>query len=345
MHLPILIILAVASLIIGSKPLLADEHSYDVAVGAYVMPGIPTAHLFYEFADTMAERSENRLVPKMLIHGEGGSEEQVLASLRRGRIQLAAFSFLSLATLIPEIEITKAPFLFDSVEEYDFVLDAHLAKEIDELLAAKNLVRMRWLNLGPTHLYGKKSLANPHDIRGYRVRASSDLATQVFLEAVNADIIFMPTPDIVPALQTGLLDGGATPAITYAQTGYAENARHYTLTGHFYLGSMFVADKKWLDELPLELRNIVMSSYASDEEIRTVYRRLATAQIARSKIDGFHVYKISQEQLSAWKSLVAGTHEIMIAAIGGRSQEFYDKILEGKRAFALKSGPSNGLAP
>ncbi len=90
--------------------------------GAYILPGSPSDVLFKEFATTIDDASNGALISNLMIYGEAGSEEQALAALRRGRIQMASISSLVVSSLMPEIEITMAPFLFDTLEEFDFCL-------------------------------------------------------------------------------------------------------------------------------------------------------------------------------------------------------------------------------
>ena len=253
-------------------PETAVEVAVEVAIGAYILPGSPSDGLFKDFAAALDDAALDEsggggLKSNLMIYGEAGSEEQQLAALRRGRMQVASISSLVLSNVMPEIEITMAPFLFDTLEEFDFVLDTYLLDEFQTLVAEKGLTVLRWLEFGGQNFYGKKPILWPEDVKGYRMRASSDTATKVIWEVLDADLIFLPSSDLLSALQTGLLDGGAAVPLVYGGVGISEQASHYTLSSHFYIGALFMANTQWLNALPEPLRRIVVESFASTDEI------------------------------------------------------------------------------
>jgi len=306
----------------------------EVAVGAYVIPGSPGAKLFTDFAERLKTQSNSALAPNMLIHGEGGSEEQVLTALRRGRIQVASLSTLVLSSVIPEVGVLTIPFLHDSLAEVDFIIDTVVIPRVNELAKDKGLVALRWLELGPQNIFAKKPIRTPADAKSVRLRTTQDIATKLFLEAVKADVIYLPSPDVIPSLQTGLLDGGVTPTIAYAETGLVRDAPHYSLVGFCQIGNMILANKKWLDDLPAEQARIVRDSFASNAEIRTLIRAAAASGLARQKELGFASYDLTPEQRAAWKVLTTGIDKQVIAELGGQSQSLFDAVQAGKKAFA-----------
>jgi TRAP-type transport system periplasmic protein len=308
----------------------------EVAVGAYVIPGSPGAKLFTDFAEQLKTKSNGALVPNMLIHGEGGSEEQVLTALRRGRIQVASLSTLVLSSVMPEIGVLTIPFLHENLDEVDFIVDNFIIPRVNQLAADKGLVALRWLELGPQNIFARKPILNPADIKNVRIRTTQDLATKLFLEAVKADVIYLPSPDVIPSLQTGLLDGGVTPTVAYAETGLVRDAPHYSLVGFCQVGNLILANKKWLEALPSDQAQIVTGSYATNTEIRTLIRGAVNASLARQKDLGFTAYDLTPAQRAAWKAAAAGIDKRVIAELGGQSQSLFDAVQAGKRAFAEK---------
>ncbi len=336
-------LLATSAAITASPACAATE----VAVGAYVIPGSPGAKLFSDYADRLRTRSNGALTPNMLIHGEGGSEEQVLTALRRGRIQVASLSTLVLSSVMPEIGVLTIPFLYDSLEEVDFVLDGFVIPRVNQLAADKGLVALRWLELGPQNIYAKKPILTPNDAKNVRLRTTQDIATKLFLEAVKADVIYLPSPDVISSLQTGLLEGGVTPTIAYAETGLVKDAPHFTLVGFCQVGNLILASKKWLDGLPPELAEIVKESFASTLEIRTLIRGLGVLSIARQKQLGFTAYELNADQHAAWKAASAGIDAKVVAELGGQAQSLLDTVRAGQKAFAATHSPpaSSASAP
>jgi TRAP-type C4-dicarboxylate transport system substrate-binding protein len=333
MHFSRRAVLAAPLALAARQALAATE----VAVGAYVIPGSPGARLFQDFAERLRTRSNGALQTNMLIHGEGGSEEQVLTALRRGRIHVASLSTLVLSSVMPEVGILSAPFLYDSIAQADYVLDNFVIPRVNELAAAKGLVALRWMDLGPQNIYAKKPILSPDDIRHVRIRVTQDIATKLYLEALKADVIYLPSPDVIPSLQTGLIDGGVTPTIAYAETGIVPDAPHYTLVGFSQVGNMIVANKAWLENLPPALSRIVSEAYASNDEIRATLRALVAASLARAAELKFTPHTPDADQMTAWRAGAEGVAARVIADIGGQTQRLYDAVQDGRQAFAAKN--------
>jgi len=330
------LLLLVATVFLLSNIASAQQRPMEVNIGAYILPGSPSDILFKEYAVRLNEAGGGELTAKLMIYGEGGSEEQMLAALRRGRLQLASISSLVLSTLIPELEITKAPFLFESIEEFNFVLDAYLLDELQLLIAEKNLKALRWLELGGMNFYGKKPILWPKDVKDQRMRASSDIATRLFWEAVDADPIFLGSPDVVPALQTGLLDGGAAVALVYGGTGVSEQALHYTVSNHFFIGALLMANKQWIESLSVVQKVAVTESFATNNEIRNVFRTMSRDFIASAAKSGVILHRLTPAQRVAWINATKVSHRQLISALGGGARQLYDVLLSGKRAYAAR---------
>lgn len=309
-------------------------HAEEVQVGGFVIPGSPAATIFYDYAEQLKNKSHGELEANLLIHGEGGPEEQILTGIRRGRIKVASLSTLVLSNIVPELGYLGAPFLFDSKDEFDYVVDNTILKVFEPLLADKNLTILRWLDLGGQNIYANRPILWPKDAVNVKLRATQDLAARLFLESVGADVIYLTSPETIPGLQTGLIDGGLTPTVAYAGTGLVPDAPHYMLTEHFFLGGFLVANKRWLEELSDAHRAIITQSFATNAEVRSIIAGMNTDAIASADQQGFTAYPFSAEQRAVWKSMSAGTHRRLIAMIGGDTQTIADAIAAGRETYA-----------
>ncbi len=92
-----------------------------------------------------------------------------MRSLRRGRVQVASFTASGVSAVLPEFDILRAPFLFSSMDEVDFVLDEHITPLMKELLAAQDLHFFAFSDEGWFNLYGQTALPtlSPHAVYAY----------------------------------------------------------------------------------------------------------------------------------------------------------------------------------
>ncbi|MCB2106430.1 MAG: TRAP transporter substrate-binding protein [Rhodobacteraceae bacterium] len=301
-------------------------------------PGDPTDQYWQIYARDL--RAANAGIDlTLLTRGEIGSEEQILPATRRGRVQLAGFTTSGLEALIPEFALFLAPYLFESFDEVDFVLDNYLAVPMAELCASKGLVMLTWYDEGWRNLFSKTQMNGPGDVRNYRFRALQAKASQEFLGALGADVIPIPFPEVIPGLQTGLIDGGEIGVYMYRVSGVRDVAPYYTLTEHAYSTGIISANKPWFDSLTPAEQEAIRATVPKAPVARRLMRDAAASGIDAVIAGGAHVQRLTPEQRAAWAAAVAPTHRQLIDNIGGDAQRIYDLIVEAKRAFAAQ--PNN----
>ena len=302
-------------------------------VASSAAPGSTIKDHFLAFEKTLNQTFDGHINITLLVDGEAGSEETSLSGLRRGRVHFSAVSVAAAAIAVPELSVLMMPYLFDSDEEADFVLDNFVFAPFQSLFDEKGLTLLRWLDSGWAVIYGRKPIVLPEDASGYRMRAASALTAQAFLEAVDADVIPLTFADIIPALQTGLVDGGATSPFMFLTGGVYEHAPELTLTRHSLNPGAIVINKRWFESLSSKNQQAVKNAYAPSSVLRADTRRQTCESYGILRDRGITIRALTPEQDQAWKAAVLPTHDAMMADIGGQAGEIYQAILTGKVAF------------
>ena len=316
----------------GCQP--ADPDPSLLRVAALTAPGTPWHDGWLSFQERVEADPATRLDLEMFVNGQLGSEESTLSSLRRGRIQMGGYSLHGLSTVVPELGVLLAPYLFESREEVDYIVDHHLSDIFEPMFADKGIELLRWSEVGWSHIYCRGPVLTPEDLRSVKVRASSAAGSQAFLEAIGADNIPVVFAEVIPALQTGLIDCGQGGIGMYAISGIARAAPHLTLTYHAFDTGLIIANQKWLGSLPDDQRAIVLGSLeptqAGRERLRGVLDRLTREELPAYGVT-FHA--LSDAERQAWREAIQGAHEDLLEKIGGRAEMVYSAILDGKRSF------------
>lgn len=303
-------------------------------VGGFMFSGSSDEQHWARFERNVREQAGDTLEPVMLVRGEAGPEETMLSELRRGRrIQVGGGSFQGLATIVPEIAVVSAPFLFESTEEVDFVFDEYLFEPFSELFAAQGLVVLQYTDIGWVNLYAQKPILEPSDARGYPMRAASSLAALHFTESIGADSKSLPFTDIVPSLQTGLIRGGATSTTMYTYGGVMSEARHFSLSRHSYDKGFILANARWFAGLGPHEQEVLRTAFGGHDVVREVTRRMVAETLDGLPDRGIEVHEWTDEQRARWVEQAWPQHERLIRRVGGRAQEIYDLIIEGKQEF------------
>jgi len=276
---------------------------------------------------------------------ETGAEEQQMFDIRRGRAHIGGPSLQGLSSIIPELTIAMAPFVFSSEAEVDFVYDRYLKAVFDPLFAAKGLKLLQWVEVGWTNIYSNGAILVPADAAGRRLRGSPNRAAQGFLRAVGADSVPLGATELVPALQTGLIDGGlgATVFHFFSTLAYATD---FTLSRHSYDTGAIIANRAWWESASASQRDTIGHAWMSSAQARQSVRKLTAFALSQMAKRGIKVHELAPDQRAQWVAATADVAPALIADIGGASAEVWAEIQAGKAAFAaLSQLPAPAAAP
>lgn len=318
---------------------VAEEAPVKLIVGAFAAPGSPWDKDWQTFRRNLDEKAGDRVALKLLIRGETGGEPVTMTAIRRNRIQFGGFTLGGASAIVPELSVLLSPFFFADTDELDYVMDRHMLDVFQPLFAEKNLVLLRWVEVGWLNMYGKKPILLPDDAKGYRLRAQASEASQIMMESLGGDMIQMKFQDVIPSLQTGLIAGGDTNVVIYGLTGLAEEAPHLTLTRHAYDTGVVVANLEWFQGLSPELRRIVDAAFPASVEARAGVRAVAAAITERAKAAGFNFYEIGAADRALWAATTADNYRRIIADIGGASRMVYDAMVAGRADYRARKKP------
>lgn len=304
-----------------------------VTIAGTSFPGTAGEAHWLGFQRDLLAATNGAMPLRLLVRGQLGSEDQLVSGLRRGRVQFANLSAMAVSTVVPEMALLYAPFLFDNAAESDYVYDRYLTPLYRGLLAEKGLQLISWYEIGFIQIYGKQPLLVPDQLRGKRFRVGAGPAARMFAKSIGADVIPLGFADVVASLQTGLVEAGEQSVSLYARTGIAGEAQHLTLTDHSFGVSVIVADKAWWDSLEAADQAAVMSAWPPAPLTRAEVRAESAADLAAGRELGIEVHRITAEQREQWRQATAPVTDKLIATIGGRSAEIYAVIQQAREEF------------
>lgn len=275
------------------------------------------------------------------IYGELGASEPLLGALKRGRVQFVATSQSVISTQIPEVAVLSLPYLFESKAEADYVYDCCIQDLYQPLVAKENYVLLMFAEAGWSHFYADRQIRVPADVKGLSIRAAQSPAVVGFLQQLEADTVFLTMSDVVPALQTGMVNGGFG-AITWHMGATREDAPHFTLTSHVYETGLFLVNKQWWEGFTDEQRALMIEAFESFDRQRTEVREDQDAEIARLIAEGDPVYEPTLEERALWIAAAKASHAAVLDEIGGQAQAIYNRIAQAKADYRTHMASKSG---
>ncbi len=304
-------------------------------IGGLAPAGTAADVYWQRFATSVRARSGGRIDPAMLTRGEVGSDEQILQSLRRNRLQIAINGSHAIAGAVPEFAILGLPYAFASDEEAEFVASGYLAGRLEPLLRRQGLRLLRLLPMGFHNVYARRAIRTPADLRGLRLRQPGDVASAAYAQALGLDLTPLPASEIVTGLQTGLIQAGTTVTLNYLWSGMSRDAPILTLTRHAYLFNAVLANADWWDTLPPRDRTLIDTAFGPATEFAALMRaaeaRDLAAAVGRGEVTAL---ELTAAELDLWRAPAVAIARRIVGELGGEAQSVYDAIVAGRSAWA-----------
>ncbi|MEQ9108975.1 MAG: TRAP transporter substrate-binding protein DctP [Rhodospirillaceae bacterium] len=323
------ILIAVIFSLLTLGPAQADPLKGKVAV--YSFPDSVWWDQWMSFQSKIENNPDLEL--EWYLRGELGSEQQLITGARRNRIQVISVSSQGMTSLVPEMGVLLAPYVFDSIEEADFVLDNYLAEPIRQFFSELDLEVLHFTDVGWTVLYTvDQPVLLPADLNGMTLRISPSIILQSFVEAVGADYAVLELGELVPGLQTGMVQGGLSNIVFVHNALNGQVCCATRLKGMYEMGANF-ANKRWLASATDAQKAALIESYDQLHVSRPNVRAYVEGVVKEGEANGMSYFDLTKDQRKLWKDASASGLQRILDDTGADGARLYDLLLEGKAAF------------
>lgn len=303
-----------------------------IKVATLAPPNTPwTAHL-EAWKASVAEASGGEIEIQIFPSAQLGNEFEVYKQVQRGRIDAGAFSGAVISDNIPEISLMSTPFLFRDAATIDCVYDQQLGDEFAALIEEDGMKFLQWQETGWVYIYAQDDLSDVADAEGYKIRVSPTPISRMLWDSVGAAGVEIPYAEVPAALQTGLVRGGESAAISFVAFGLGKVAPHFMKTAQYHMaGAITISNKKW-NSLSEEQQQILVDALPPVQNMRDTLRATSEFLLGKYAEAGGPVHDLSEEQLAAWRAKVEPNWPAFVEGLGEGAQAMWPKVLDAKAA-------------
>jgi C4-dicarboxylate-binding protein DctP len=248
---PLLALVTFAALpaVVAAAPPIVIRFSHVVAVDT---PKGQAAELFKRRA---AELTGGRVRVDVFPNGTGYKDFEEIQALQLGAVELLAPSLSKFGQLgVKEFEAFDLPFLFDDEAALRKVTEGPVGKALLRQLEPKGIVGLAFWDAGFKSFSANRPLRRPEDFKGLRMRIQASGVIDAQMRALGALPQVLPFAEVYRALEAGVVDGCENPVSNFYTQGMHRVQRHLTLTHHAYLGYAVIANRRFWDGLPADVR-------------------------------------------------------------------------------------------
>ena len=243
--------LAAAS-VFGGLPARAADFTMKFAVPA---ANDPEENIALACKRAVESATNGRVAVQVFNRGQLGSQRAVIEGLQTGTVEAAVGSVDFYAGLDPRMGVFSFPLLFKDRPHANRVLaaDKELVDSILSTLDAKGVVGGLIYSQFDGRYMSRRSIKSLADFNGKKMRINGTDAERERFSRLGVSSVAMNLPDMVQALQTGVIDGSMSGMNIWISFKLETVSKDLLIAEDTLLFSYLGFSKAWLDKLPPDL--------------------------------------------------------------------------------------------
>ncbi|AKH88656.2 TRAP transporter substrate-binding protein [Edwardsiella tarda] len=258
------------------------------------------------FAEEVAKNSNGKIKIKIFPNGTLGGEQQVASAMQGGTIEVSMMSPAQIVGTVPQFIVLDFPFTLKNEAQADAVLDGPFGKQLMSYMPEKGWVGLAYMEQGYRSISNNKRPINTlEDIKGLKIRTILNPLYIDMLNALGANAIPMPFPELYTAMETKTVDGQENPETSIDANKYYEVQKYFSGTRHIYNPQMLMVSKKLWDQLSEDERQIFQQAALTARDAQRQFAREMTEKSRANLLaNGMQLNEISAAELARMQSVV-----------------------------------------
>jgi len=312
------IVFAVAASLALAAPAQAQQpvvikFSHVVAVDT---PKGKAAEYFKKLAE---ERTKGRVKVEVFPNSALFKDGEEMEALQLGSVQMLAPSLAKFGPLgAREFEVFDLPYIFDDYKELHKVTEGPVGAALFKKLDSKGIVGLAYWDNGFKVMSANKPIRLPADYKGLKMRIQSSKVLGDEMKALGSIPQVMAFSEVYQALQTGVVDGTENPPSNFYTQKMQEVQKYLAVTNHGYLGYAVIANKKFWDGLPADVRTTLEGAMKDATKFANdiAQKENDDALEAVRKTGKTEIIVLTAEQKAALKKALVPVHKENESRIG-----------------------------
>jgi TRAP-type C4-dicarboxylate transport system substrate-binding protein len=254
-------------------------------------------------------------------------------ALTKGQLDIASFPLDYASGRHPQFSATLMPGLVRNFERAERLNDSEFMKDIKKIVEDAGAIVIADAWLSGAFASKKNCIRGPESAKGQVTRAAGP-AFEEMLAKAGASIASMPSSEIYPAMQTGVLDATNTSSESFVSYRLFEQVKCLTAPGENALWFMYepvLMSKRVFDNLkPEQQKAILEAGDKAEKWFSEEVKKGDQKMIDTFKKAGVEVVEMSPEDYQAWLAVAQESSYNSFAEKVKGGKELINKALSVK---------------
>jgi TRAP-type C4-dicarboxylate transport system substrate-binding protein len=233
-----------------------------------------------------------------------------LDALQNGSLEMAVYPLVYATGKVPEFSITILPGAYSSIDQAVKLKGTPFYDELQRVAEKNGIHIVTWWWTPGGFASKSQAISGPESVKGLSMRAA-DPTFEYMLKAAGASIQSMPSTEIYPALQSGVLDTVMTSDESfvsmriYEQTKYATAGGDYTI--FLLLQPLIMAKPVWDKLTPAQKKAFEEAATLSEQSFNEGQKQVSKHMVDTFKKAGNEVRPLTKAEYDQWVELAKKT--------------------------------------
>lgn len=297
-----------AAVVAAECEAVTAKASHHISAASAVHRGLET------LASEVNAATDGRVTIEISSDAQLGGLAEMPENLRSGAVDIALVDTGSMSAFNPELGVTDIPFLWESMDEFNDVMDSSVGGVVNGKVQEIGIEPLYWSAVGLRDMFFvNDEVTSPEQLSGLKIRVPEAPVWIQTFEALDASPTPIPAGELYTAAQSGVVDGFELPLGTTVDLKLNEVVQYQTKTGHILTHIMIGASPSFLEKLCAEDRAALDAAVAvAQAETRDGWKsdnEAAAAVLAET-------LTVNDADIQAFRDATAVVSENFVAANG-----------------------------
>jgi TRAP-type transport system periplasmic protein len=256
-----------------------------------------------------------------------------LDALQNGTLELSIYPLSYGSGKIPEFSSVILPGTIASLDQAMRLRGSAFHQKLQQVAEANGVRILTWWWTPGGFATKDRAIGGPATVTGLNMRAA-DSTFESMLKAAGASVVSMPSSEVYPALQSGVLNAILTSSETFVSLRLYEQTKHATAGGEYnlwmLLQPLLMSKQHWDKLTPAQQKIFEEAAAKSDDFFLGLQREATDRMIDAYRKAGAAVRQMTKEEFDQWVELASRTAWPEFAAKTPASKELLDLLSKAK---------------
>ena len=237
----------------------ADDYYLDIKFSNVFQPTEWNYKASEKLAEMITERTEGHITVTYYGQNELDCYGDSVTQAVNGANWMGLEEPFLFADYVGDAAVLIGPMLYNSDDEYNYVMESDIVQDVIDRLAAENIhILDTHYSFGFRSVVTNRDIYTPEDLKGVKLRATSSAMFTKTVECLGATPTPMSFTECLSAISSGVVEGfeGSTSTLAGAGAPY-ELVKKVALTNHLIATRWLFMPEDLYQSIPEKWRNII----------------------------------------------------------------------------------------